>query len=899
MILIRNRRWRARCTCLVAAGVALASLTAASGVQGCAGKKVTVQPGGDNSPRNQVFSGRVVDQGGTPIPKARVEVNGTEQLTSADGEFRFAVATQNRYIFNISHPRYADLSYVARTAIRDQTWRLVRAQVTNVDPAVGFTLTDERPELAHTGLGGASITVGPDSLVDARGHKPVGQVRAAIATLDVSRGEGPADWAVRSDSGEDGFLVSYGAVFVHFTDSTGGSVYQLRQGKAANLTLPVVPSMRPHAPASPGAKFWYYDATDGYWKGTGVCTLNAAKTAYVGKVDHLSTLNTDIAKFGNAACLKINVDPSIAAGSRLRIRYHSGGTPFGQTPIIVMNDAINAAYRLPADTNVLLELLNASDEVQGNLVVEDPIGSALVNTVLNTGAAIPSGHTLWPPPPFTDCKPTRLTLGSPDVEIRINELSTDPAVSKDDPTDDYVTWAPTFCRARLSSPAVTPVNVVLTNDPAGAIALGGDVAFAAFVSPWPVNTTATASSLSLTLPADGSWVSFVIAGKFLSPSTNDKDAIVEAHLNSSGGAVVGRKALMVRVRKNANNLQPSERSRFLFAMRKFRNQVGANFVRFQEMHRLGSTAGNEAHQQPAFLSWHRAMMLEVERELQKIDPSVALHYWNWDQTSPNLFSEDFIGASDTSVGPFGTAEPIFAATNPLNGWNTDLPFSGGELQRSGSDHTAFPGAMRPLDDLVAPDLLVWDDYGPTSTPFDGSIECFSDACEEESHNPAHGWPCAGGHVTNPVRSAADPLFYLLHSQIDRQWAYWQWKKNRYGVIVGSTLTFPAPAHYDNNGDFTSSSAWQKGSFLDDGLWPWDGTNGGTGRAQRPPNQATGPGQNVPLSTPIIPTTAFPASPRRNVWPATATIPTNAHMIDFFGKFRPQDGLGFCYDDVPY
>ncbi len=84
------------------------------------------------------------------------------------------------------------------------------------------------------------------------------------------------------------------------------------------------------------------------------------------------------------------------------------------------------------------------------------------------------------------------------------------------------------------------------------------------------------------------------------------------------------------------------------------------------------------------------MLLDVERELQKIDPSVALHYWDWDAAAPNVFHQDFIGASPGGGG-FGIAEPVFAATNPLNGWNTDLPFSSGELRRNKDDHTAGPG----------------------------------------------------------------------------------------------------------------------------------------------------------------------------------------------------------------
>lgn len=842
--------------------------------------------------KGTAFSGHVTDQQGQPVASARVEVNGQATLSRGDGTFQLSVPEGARYILNISHPDFADLSYISLTPLAGQRWRLIRAQIETVDAKNQITLKDSRPELTQKGIGGASFTLPADSLVDDRGRPPAGAVRAAIATLDVANGEAPGDWAVRSDDGrQDGFLISYGAVFVQFTDPAGSVRYQLRSGATGALSLPVIPSMSTHAPGTPQARFWYYDTKDGYWKHNGDAIFDAVTGAYAGKVNHLSTINTDIAKFDNAACLKITLDPSIVAGHKLRIRYHSGGTPFGQTPQFVMNDTVNAAYRLPANTNVLLELLNASDEFLGNLVVEDPVGTALVNTVVNTGPAIPTGDSLFPPDPFTPCKPILLRLGLPQVEIRINALVADPGV-RDNPTDDYITWAPTFSLARLST-AGMPATVVLTNDTPN---IGGNVLFASHASPWPVNTTASAATVTLALPGDGSWVPFVIAGDPVTPGTNDKDTIIEAHLSTAGGAIVGTKALMVRVRKDANTLAPSERDRFLFAWKNFRNKLGANYVQFQEMHRLASSITNDqGHVQPAFLPWHRAMLLEVERELQKIDPSVSLHYWNWDFAAPNVFAANFMGASDTSVGSFGIAKPIFVASNPLNGWNTDLPFSGGELRRRGRDTTVAPavGVFRPLSVLVTR-----VDYGPRT-----SATSFSADVESRSHDPGHTWPCVTGHVRFPERSAADPLFYLLHSNIDRQWAAWQRAQSRFGIVSMGVLTFPAPAHYDNNGNWNDAGVldWYRGAFLEDGMWPWDGTtDGGAGRGQRPLNQAPGLGDpNVPNSLPMVPSTPFPASVVKNLWPSVATIPRPRHMIDYLGRFLPQDGLGFCYDDVPY
>ena len=480
----------------------------------------------------------------------------------------------------------------------------------------------------------------------------------------------------------------------------------------------------------------------------------------------------------------------------------------------------------------------------------------------------------------------------PAVEIEINKTSIE--------TDDYISWAPTFCRARIkpSSGNGSSVSVTLTNDPPTDIPTGGNVVFAAIATPWPVNTTATADTLALTLPGDESWADFVIAGKFNSPSRDDKDAVIEAHHNSATGTLIGKKALMVRVRKDANNLDEGERDRFLIAMRAFRNRTSDSYILFAELHRLAATAGDEAHSQPAFLPWHRAMLLHVERELQEIDPSVTIPYWNWDAAAPNVFTEDFMGAPGS--GAF-IALPVFATSNPLNGWDTELPFSLGELRRNTDDHTRTPESFvfKPLDHPVNPSMVSRNNYGPF-----GSGPTFSDDVEVRSHNPAHGWPCGSGHLTGPNRSACDPLFFLLHTQVDRQWAYWQQKKNRFGVVAGGALTFPSPAHYDNQGNWNDPGVtnWQKGSFLEDGMWPWDGTTGGMSftRSWRPKNQADGSSPTFePISHPLVPMTPFPVTSVQNLWPASAVPVKPRHMIDYLGKFRPQDGLGFCYDDVPY
>ena len=69
-------------------------------------------------------------------------------------------------------------------------------------------------------------------------------------------------------------------------------------------------------------------------------------------------------------------------------------------------------------------------------------------------------------------------------------------------------------------------------------------------------------------------------------------------------------------------------------------------------------------------------------------------------------------------------------------------------------------------------------------------------------------------------AAKDPLFFLLHCNVDRLWAKWQRQFSRFNSAVA--------ASYDSN------PPSPPGHNLPDTMWPWNGVTGGT----RPP---TAPG----------------------------------------------------------
>ena len=139
--------------------------------------------------------------------------------------------------------------------------------------------------------------------------------------------------------------------------------------------------------------------------------------------------------------------------------------------------------------------------------------------------------------------------------------------------------------------------------------------------------------------------------------------------------------------------------------------------------------------------------------------------------------------------------------------------------------------------------------------------------EGNPHGRAHTlWT---GFLFDPKTAARDPLFYLLHANVDRLWARWQWLKRRFDVSSPSTFQPQGVA-----GDPGSTAV---GHNLDDTLWPWNGDTG----PGRPPTAPGGP---------------FPPSP---VAVAPGPTPKLAAMIDYRGVRNPATWLGYDYDDVPF
>jgi hypothetical protein len=193
------------------------------------------------------------------------------------------------------------------------------------------------------------------------------------------------------------------------------------------------------------------------------------------------------------------------------------------------------------------------------------------------------------------------------------------------------------------------------------------------------------------------------------------------------------------------------------------------------------------HSGPSFLPWHRQLLAWMEGLMRTYDPLVTLPYWQWESHPVNdlpaiVGPSGWLGQDQERIGyPFDSLDngDVFAGS-----WEQPLiPGTG-----SACDQYAWDG--NPLDDgtmLCDPSrppqtvdrhvCLTCDVPGVILTDGDviasPSWEQMRAALEDVVHNYAHvPFLCNHGEVSSS-RAPMDPMFWLLHANVDRLWANWQ------------------------------------------------------------------------------------------------------------------------------
>lgn len=261
------------------------------------------------------FSGRVEDNGGSPIAAARVEVNGRLATTGASGAFQVYVPDALKFVMNIRKPGFGLVSRIYDDSVTGGRWTMVRATVQTFDLAKPIRLLDRRGDRRdcpgplsskldwgrfkglrpqfQDGRGnvmppppkfdgfiplrerllddqtqcgpGMLVEIPANSIVDASGNAPTGNVSIAVATFDLTSPEQlPGDDTVLRPDGSTQVMQSYGAGAVDIF--SGNRQYNLRKGATARVTIPVDPSqLAAGGPLPPTIPLLSYDERRGVW----------------------------------------------------------------------------------------------------------------------------------------------------------------------------------------------------------------------------------------------------------------------------------------------------------------------------------------------------------------------------------------------------------------------------------------------------------------------------------------------------------------------------------------------------------------------------------------------------------------------------------------------------------
>jgi tyrosinase len=315
-----------------------------------------------------------------------------------------------------------------------------------------------------------------------------------------------------------------------------------------------------------------------------------------------------------------------------------------------------------------------------------------------------------------------------------------------------------------------------------------------------------------------------------------------------------------KVRKNVVDLTPEEKKAFVKAVQTLKNTIpeGSDisiYDQFVAVHLAamglmypdaqGPAAGHDgAHESDIFLPWHREFIFRFEKALQFVDPNVTLPYWDW--TDPKalevIFQDDFMGPNGQGVNfeipGIGTVQggPVMSGSfSAASGWfiNPDL-----HLKSSGESMgelllrfmQLFPTNTYPVPQEDVEQILALNDYGTFRSALEGFFKLDTGSQQPTpgvfQHNyfhsfvggatfdPAVGRPEPLGTMAALASSINDPVFWLIHSNVDRLWAEWQKNGHR-----GKNYYPATGGHYGEN--------------LKDRMWPWDGgestpANWGTG-----------------------------------------------------------------------
>lgn len=228
--------------------------------------------------------------------------DGTTATSDASGKVTINVGTNVARLLKLSKSGYADqfvqIELPSVTADLESTFDAV---MRTRDAAL--TLADATAGGSVTGRDGATVTLGPGSLVDSTGAAVSGAVQIAITPIDVTLPGGggfPGQFEGLTATGASTPIVSYGTT--EYVLTRAGQPLQLAPGRTATIELPLYADTNLGGTAvviGDRIPLWSLDETTGLWinEGDGEVVASAASPtglAMRATVSHFSWWNIDI-----------------------------------------------------------------------------------------------------------------------------------------------------------------------------------------------------------------------------------------------------------------------------------------------------------------------------------------------------------------------------------------------------------------------------------------------------------------------------------------------------------------------------------------------------------------------------------------------------------------------------
>lgn len=328
------------------------------------------------------FAGTVMDQSGSPLAGATVDVNGTVSQTSRNGYFEIYSTRKNRYTINAKKNGYVLASKIENNPYGNPNLKITvqKAEVFPVFPFKPNKISDSH---------GTQIELPAQALVDSAGKAPTVPVNMQVYTYNLATEAMPGDMSSINSVGRSGYLESAGAFFAEFVDAAGKK-YNLAPGKQAVISIPAISTR-------PTVNLWSYAENQGIWKEDAV-PAKLVNGRYTGNVSHFSVWNFDW-MYNTPACVKIDIDKTFfdlykQTDGTLSVKAvvtASGISPLAK--ILDLGNIGNAVYNSP----------HALYNLPSNATLSLYAGSASTPIyTVSTGAAW--GGIGIPAYPYTACK---------------------------------------------------------------------------------------------------------------------------------------------------------------------------------------------------------------------------------------------------------------------------------------------------------------------------------------------------------------------------------------------------------------------------------------------------------------------------------------------------------------